>query len=319
MLCLVIIGCEKEYPPFDEYQIVGFTPMDSVKNGRLFMANDILYVMYDTIYSNVWSRVREYSLADPNHPAMLDTFEIQPVSQYEYIAYQDSFVFFHHYYGFYDDLSIINLSTHEAKDISIPGFIYDVAHANDFVFISSSDGFRVWHNSETPSEVFNDSVYHNTGHITLRDTILLEIYRQADDEYKFWNISNPSQPQVIVQGSLHHQVQPIGSISMTDQYVFCFDYYDAVYRLSYALGDSLYSSGAVYEDYSEYDMTDTLIFLVNQDRFITLNVDDLDYRITIVPSGGLYTSPIIAVETYEDRIFLLIRNKGIEIYQWRTQ
>jgi hypothetical protein len=218
-------------------------------------------------------------------------------------------------------LFILNLNTYESYRIDVQATVHDVAYADNFLFMSTYDGFRIWDISNLPSnfEVFSDSVYRSAGHLTLRDTILIEIYRDGDYKYKFWNISSPTQPQVIVQGDLYHTIYSINRISMTDQYVFCFDYSDAVYRLAYAPNDSLRYRGMLYEDYNDYDIADSLIYLINYDRFITVNVDDLSTHVTLINPWGQYTGSIIAVETYQDRLYLLVRNKGIEIYKRREQ
>ena len=66
---------------------------------------------------------------------------------------------------------------------------------------------RIWDITNLPNytEVFNDSIHRWNGCISCIDTILFETYdHYGENEFKFWNIKNPDQPQMITQGDFSY-------------------------------------------------------------------------------------------------------------------
>lgn len=318
IICSLIMYCTPEHPPFAEYQVVGFTPIDSVENGELFVSGNRLYALYDVFHYNQWSHVCEYDLADPTRPELLSAEAFDPLIISYIIGYQDSLVFLYNYY--YLDLYVFNLNRREPYLLDVEYNVYDVAHETDYLLISTYDGFRVLDISNLPNytEVFIDSGYRSSGNLSLRDTILLEVYWDSEHKFKFWNIADPEQPQIISQGSMPDQRLPIYDIHLTDQYIICFDH-DALHRYYYGPYDSLAYEDALYFSryYEDKRNSDSLIYLAFYDHIEIVRIDDFTSQcIFFSKFGGDYA---ISMEVFEGRIYGLIRNRGIQIYERRIQ
>jgi len=316
LLCLTIISCVKEYPPLGEYQIVGYAPIDTVRYGRLFVAGNHLFALYDTSLYNRWRLLREYDISDSANPQLASIEQLTPPLGQYYLSYQDSLVFFETYYtGF----MIFNLSTRESHFLDLDYSVYDVAHAESFLFVSGYGGFRVLDISDLPNhtEVFNDSVNHYEGFIAMKDTILLEVYRDYGYRFKFWNITNPDQPQVISAGEIPNAPGNISDIGLTEQFIICFDY-AALHRYYYATNDSLIYEDALYFDFSyrHQHVSDSLIYLSDYQHIEIIRTDDLTaHQIGV---GDSYYEEILSMEILEPRIYVLVRNKGIQVYERRV-
>ena len=317
ILSLMIVGCVKEYPPFDEYQVVGFTPIDSVRAGVLFVSNDKLYVLYDTLYSDRFSRIREYDLLDPTRPVLLNEQEIEQINQPYVIESEDSLVFMLRH-----DLLILNLNTKATDLLDVPS-INDFEYSDGYLFMSGSDGLLVWDISDLPNytEVFNESADHAPGFAAREDTVLLEIYPDSAYKFKFWNISNPVQPQVIAQGIMPLQSLSMNSIEMLDNKVITFGWNYGVHRFGFDSYDSLIHEDVLYMDYSpSYRLRDSLLYFCGyySSYIYVINAYDFDIqqRITVY---GPYYNHTIALEACAEKIYVLVRNQGIEIYERRAQ
>lgn len=315
LICLTIIGCVKEYPPFDEYQVIGSVPMDSVGYGRIFLADERLYTLYDPFYNDRWHLLREYDIADPQNPLLLGIEELTPLLRTYYINYQDTLVFSHSYYS---DLIIFNLSTRESHLLDLDFNVHDIAYAQHYLFVGGYNGFRVFDISGLPNyvEIFNDSVTHNGGFIALRDTILLEIYHYAGYRFKFWNVADPTQPQVIIEGEVLDPTQQIYGIGLTKQFVICFDY-GSLYRYRYDLNDPLIYEDALFFDFSYHNraVSDSLIYVADNEHIEVIRIDDLTAQ--QIGIGDSYNEGILSMEIRDERIYVLIRNKGIQVYEKR--
>ena len=316
--CTLIIYCTPEHPPFTEYQVIGFTPIDSVEYGDLFVSGNHLYALYDVSQYNQWSRVCEYDLADPTQPELLSAEEFDPMIISYVIGYQDSLVFLYNYY--YLDLYVFNLNMREPYLLDVEYNVYDVAHKTDYLLISTYDGFHVLDISNLPNytTVFIDSGYRSSGNLSLRDTILLEVYRDSEYKFKFYNIANPEQPQIISQGSMPDQRHPIYDIHLSDQYIICFNH-DALHRYYYGPYDSLTYEDALYFShyYDEQRASDSLIYLVFRDHIEIVRIDDFTSQCVFFSKfSGDYA---ISMEVFEERVYGLIRNRGIQIYERRAQ
>lgn len=312
---LAIVGCMREYPPFDEYQVAGFVPIDALQQGELFITGDRLFALYDTLHYNRWSLLREYDISDPVNLQLLSTEELSPPLEY-YFDYQDSLAFFQMHYH---NLVIFNLNARESHTLTPDYSIFDIAHSQHYLFVSGHGGFRVWDISNLPSyiEVFNDSIAHYSGFVVLRDTILLEIYREVDYRFKFWNVKNPEQPQVIGQGDLPNSPNQLYYIGMTDQFIICFAS-GVIHRYQYDLPDSLIYEDALYLDFSYYRQrtSDSLIYVADHMHLDIIRVDDFSaQQIGVVDS---YNQEIAAMEILGGRIYVMCRNKGILVYERRT-
>jgi hypothetical protein len=317
LLCIMITGCVKEYPPFDEYQVVGFAPVDSVRYGRLFLASHRLYVLYDTSYYNRWNLMREYDISNPLTPQLISFEELTMPLRAYYLNSQDTLVFFQSYYS---GLIIFNLSTRESHFLDLDPGIYDIAYAQSYLFINGYAGFRVLDISSLPNyvEVFNDSVAHYGGFIELRDTILLEVYRDNSYRYKFWNVANPTQPQIILEGELPNQPNDIDYVGLTEQYVICLDY-AALYVYRYDLNDSLVYEEAMYLDYNPDNqaVTDSLIYLADYEHIEIIRIDDFTAQQIGIGEGYYSNEGILSMGILGERIYVLIRNTGLHVYERR--
>lgn len=315
LLCLTITGCVKEYPPFDEYQVVGFAPIDTVGYGRLFLAGDRLYTLYDEAYSDRWCLMREYDISGPLIPQLISVEDLTPTLRTYYLSHQDTLVFRRSYYH---GLTILNLSTRESHSLDLDFNVYDVAYTQHYLFVSGYNGFRVLDISDLPNyvEIFNDSVAHYAALVALRDTILLEIYQESGYRFKFWNVADPAQPQVIIEGELPNPPYQMNDIGLTDQFVICFDY-AALYRYRYDLSDSLTYEDALYFDFSYYNqaVSESLIYIADYERIEIIRIDDLTLQ--QIGVGDSYNEGILSMEIRDERIYVLIRNKGIQVYERR--
>jgi hypothetical protein len=316
LLCLTIIGCVKECPPFGEYQVVGFAPIETVRYGRLFLAGDRLYALYDTSYYDRWYIMREYDISNSMNPQLMSIEELTPSLRTYYLNYQDTLVFFETYYtGF----MIFNLRTRESHFLDLDYNVYDLAYAQHYLFVSGYGGLRVLDISDLPNyvEIFNDSATHYAGFIALRDTILLEVYRDNLHRYKFWNVTDPTQPQIISEGELPNHPNAIYGVGLTEQFVICFDY-AALHRYRYDLNDSLTYEDALYFDFSyrHQDVSDSLIYVADYQHMEIIRIDDLTaHQIGV---GDSYYEEILSMEILEPRIYILVRNKGIKVYERRV-
>lgn len=316
--CALSTYCTPEYPPFGEYQVVGFTPIDSVEHGDLFVSGNRLFALYDVLYYNQWSRVCEYDLADPTQPELVSAEEFDPMTISYVIGYQDSLVFLLCYY--YLDLYVFNLNTREPYLLDVEYNVYDVAHKTDYLLVSTYDGFRVLDISNLPNytEVFIDSGYRSSGYLSLRDTILLEVYWGSEYKFKFWNIADPEQPQIISQGSMPDQRHPIYDIHLTDQFIISFDH-EALHRYRYGPYDSLTYEDAFYFShyYNDTRASDSLIYLAFLDHIEVVRIDDFTSQcIFFSKFGGDYA---ISMEVFDGRIYGLVRDRGIQVYERRAQ
>ena len=316
--CTLIIYCTPEHPPFTEYQVVGFTPIDSVGYGELFISGNRLYALYDVLHYNQWSRACEYDLANPTQPELLIAEEFDPLSISYIIGYHDSLVFLYNYYYF--DLLVFNLNTRQPYLLDVEYNVYDIAHTADYLLVSTYDGFRVLDISDLPNytEVFIDSGYRSSGNLSLRDTILLEVYWDSEHKFKFWNIADPEQPQIISQGSMPDQRYPIYDIHLTDQYIICFDH-DALHRYHYGPYDSLTYEDALHFSnyYDDKRASDSLIYLAFYDHIEVVRIDDFTSQCIFFSKFG--GDNAISMEVFEGRIYGLIRHRGIQIYERRAQ
>jgi hypothetical protein len=316
LLCLTIIDCVKEYPPFDEYQVVGFAPIDTIGYGRLFLTGERLYTLYDKFYSSQWSLMREYDISDPANPQLISAESLTPTLYTYYISHQDTLVFRRSYYH---DLIVFNLSTRESYSLDLDYNVYSAAYSQHYLFVSGYGGFRVLDISDLPNyvEIFNDSIAHYAGLVVLRDTILLEIFHESGYRFKFWNVADPAQPQVIIEGELPNPLNQINDVGLTNQFVICFDY-SALYLYCYDLNDSLVYEDAMYLDfnYSNQTVSDSLIYIADYQHVEIIRIDDFTtHRIGI---GDSYTDGILSMGILDERIYVLIRNKGIQVYDRRV-
>jgi hypothetical protein len=316
ILISILLGCTHEYPPFDEYEAVGFVPVDSVKYGMLYMNNGRLFALYDTTsYYNRWSFLREYDLHDPPVPVLENSSSLFLPPSLGYRCSQDSFVFFEESYY---DLLILNLNTLETHDLYLGYHAQDVAHREHFLFISTYDGLRVLDISNLPEylEVFNDSVGRSGAFFALRDTILIDIY-QSTGHYraKFWNIKNAENPQLIYEEELPG-IENLRDVALTDQYIILFDHY-TIYRYNHCMYDSLVYEDMLYlnQGYSSQKTTDFDIILAYGNYFELIEITDFSTQ-QITVSGDWYYQ-ILSLETFEGMIYLLIRKQGIYVLQWR--
>lgn len=312
----VIIGCQHEHPPMSEYQVVGYVPIDSVRYGKLFISGNSLFVLYDTTYNNYWTKMKEYDLSNPLEPILINTDDLDPINHYYYITYQDSFIFFH---NSYDYLQIFNLHTLQSVNIDIDYYINSLVYKNNHVFISSYSGLRIWDITNLPNytEVFNDSIHRWNGCISYIDTILFETYdHYGENEFKFWNIKNPDQPQMITQGNFSYD---FFRTDITDQFIIGF-IYESIYRFTYDFSDSLVLDEIDYIDYyqEEPKVSDSLIYLTTYDQLCVIAIDDFDEKwiINIIDYDYHYYS-FLSCEIYDNKIYVIVRDKGIYIYERR--
>ncbi len=312
----VIIGCQHEHPPMSEYQVVGYVPIDSVRYGKLFISGNSLFMLYDTTYNNRWTKMKEYDLSNPLEPILINTDDLEPINHYYYITYQDSFIFFH---NSYDYLQIFNLHTLQSVNIDTDYYINSLVYKNNHVFISSYSGLRIWDITNLPNytEVFNDSIHRWNGCISYIDTILFETYdHYGENEFKFWNIKNPDQPQMITQGNFSYD---FFRTDITDQFIIGF-IYESIYRFTYDFSDSLVLDEIDYIDYyqEEPKVSDSLIYLTTYDQLCIIAIDDFDEKwiINIIDYDYHYYS-FLSCEIYDNKIYVIVRDKGIYIYERR--
>ncbi|TET60487.1 MAG: hypothetical protein E3J47_06795 [Candidatus Stahlbacteria bacterium] len=314
----VIIGCQHEHPPMNEYQVVGYVPIDSVRYGKLFISGNSLFVLYDTTYNNYWTKMKEYDLSNPLEPILINTDDLEPINPHYYITHQDSFIFFH---NSYDYLQIFNLHTLQSVNINIDYYINSLVYKNNHVFISSYSGLRIWDITNLPNytEVFNDSIHRWNGCISYIDTILFETYdHYGENEFKFWNIKNPDQPQMITQGDFSYD---FFRTDITNQFIIGF-YYASIYRFKYDFSDSLIfeeSCSFDYYDIDESKLSNTYIYLLLHDYLNIIKIDDFDEQWIISFRDDYYYYnyySVLSQEIYNNKIYLFSK-RGIHIFERR--
>lgn len=315
----VIIGCQHEYPPMSEYQVVGYIPIDSVKYGKLFISGNSLFALYDTTYNNYWTKMREYDLSDSLEPTLINTDDLEPINPHYYITHQDSFVFFNYNYN---NLQILNLHTLQSVVISIDYNIKALAYQNNFLFISTNYGLIIWDITDLENyiEIYNenDSLYRWRECMVLRDTILFELYNGSENKFKFWNIEDPHQPQIITQGDFPYEFSGVG---ITAQFIIGFDY-TSIYRFKYDFSDSLIFEESCSFDYyqNEHKVSDSLIYLLFHDCLKIIKINDFDEQWIISLRCEnyyyyYYYSPL-SQEIYNNKIYLFSK-RGIHIFERR--
>jgi hypothetical protein len=220
----------------------------------------------------------------------------------------------------------LNLRTGNSYFLDVSYYVLDVELSGDYLFVNQGhDGFQVWDISNLPDYVvvFNDSVYRYWGCMASRDSLLLEIYRDNGYTYKFWNIADPAQPYVITEGSLPHQAYyNLHDIAMTEQYVIGFSS-AVLYRYRYDPTGSLTYEDVLsleYAYYDDYRTSDSLIYLLYPHRVDIISIDDfmLQQPIT-VNHMNYYGNYALAIEVFEEYVYLMLRDKGIRIYQRRVR
>ena len=311
---LVMITCKKEHPDYDEYQIAGYAPIDSVLYGKLFLAGDRMYVLYDTSHYNQWSLIREYDISDPVTPDLLGIEEIAlPLWTY-YLSHQDTLVFFKPYY---QGLIILDLSSREFYDLNFDFGINDIAYAQNHLFVSAYDGLRVLDISDLPNytEVFHDTAGDYPMFNVLRDTVLLEIYQVYGYQYKFWNVTNPTQPQAILEGDLPDQPYNIHRVGLTGQHLVC-SYYSNIRVYHYDLNDSLVYEDAIHLDFAPdvFVVSDSLIYIADHEHIEIIRIDEL---LRLASFGDPHNQGILSMDVRDERIYVLIRNLGVQIFERR--
>jgi len=316
ILISIVLGCKREYPPFEEYEVIGFVPVDSVISGMLFVNNDRLFALYDTTWNyNRWSFFREYDLHDPPIPVLDNSASLILPPSLGYRGHQDSLVFF---YDSYYYLLILNLHTLEVHSLHLGYHAQDVAHREHFLFISTSSGLRVLDISTLPEyvEVFNDSIGRSGAFLALRDTILIDMHQYTDHyRAKLWNIKNAENPQLIFEGELPG-INNLRDIALTDRYVVLFDPY-TIYRYNHCMYDSLVYEDMLYsnQNYSSQKTTDLQIVLAYGLYIELIDISDFSTQ-QIVISGDWYYQ-ILSLETFDETIYLLVRKQGVYVLQRR--
>lgn len=311
------IGCKHEYPPFDGYEVVGFTPIDSVHHGLLFVNDGRLFALYDTTGTYYqWSLLREYDLQDPTSPTLQSTESLSFPPSLTFRYFQENLVFFTQAYY---DLLIFNLNTLETHNIYLGYYVQDIAFKDHFLLVTSYDGLRVLDLSNLPEyvEVFNDSIYRYGAFLYLRDTVLLDMHK-FNDYYraKIWNVREPDNPEIIYEDELPN-VHTVRDVSMTDEYVILFGEY-AIQRYRHDMYDTLLYEEDFYINYSpsEKKTSDSLIYLSYAGRIEVIGIDDFESeQITI--SDDWYHQ-ILSFEIYDERIYVLVKNQGIYTLQRRA-
>lgn len=262
--------------------------------------------------------MREYDLSNPLEPTLINTDDLEPINPHYYITYQDSFIFFH---DSYDYLQIFNLHTLQSVNIDIDYYINSLVYKNNHVFISSYSGLRIWDITNLPNytEVFNDSIHRWNGCISYIDTILFETYdHYGENEFKFWNIKNPDQPQMITQGDFSYD---FFRTDITDQFIIGFSY-ELIYRFKYDFSDSLIFEESCSFDYyqNEHKVSDSLIYLLFHDCLKIIKINDFDEQWIISLRCEnyyyyYYYSPL-SQEIYNNKIYLFSK-RGIHIFERR--
>lgn len=310
---LTVTGCKQEYPPFDEYQVVGFVGIDALQRGILFINGDRLFALYDTSDYTRWSILREYDLQSPTEPALLSA-ESMPVIPAQYVVtHQDSFVFFERLNYTYN---ILNLTTREFYSFNTGYSVHDFAQKDDFLFVSANDGLHVWDISNLPQyvEVFNDTALRSNAFLRLRDTILLDIYYAYDGyRMKIWNVTSPENPLITSVSELPDQIWGLRDVAITSRYFIWFET-DQISRYRHVSYDSLVYEDAIYLDryFYEKETSDSLICLSFGSQLEIVSI--ADFSVVIEDHDG----NILSIEMFDDTIYVLIAGHGIYVIQRRT-
>ena len=321
ILVSILIGCKHEYPPFEEYEVVGFVPLDSVMYGILFVNGERLFALCDTTHvQNQWSLLREYDLQDPANPVLQNTEWLSFTPGWVYRDYQDSLVFFgKSYYGMYN-LMILNLNTDNVRTLLVEYGIQDLACKDHFLFVSTYNGLRVLDITQLPeyTEVFNDSISRAYAFLELRDTILIDTYYDYQNyRAKFWNVENPENPLLIYDGILPYIGYVSKDIGLTDEHLLLFDY-SAIQRYRHDMYDTLIYEEELYISYTptHQKTSDSLIYLSDPDRIEIIKIDDFESAKITICSDWYYQ--FLSFEIFEEMIYVLVREEGIYVLQRRA-
>lgn len=315
-----LITCQSGYPPMSDYQAVGYVPIESATSGKLFITGADLIALYDTAYNDQWAMMRRYDLSDPLEPVMIDSGSLDTPIDYNYYYYltqQDSLVFL---YRYYIPLRLLNLNTFEMVDIDVNYEVKALVYKDNFLFMNTDSGLVIWDIADVQNiiEVYNE---HNpysrwTAQMVFLDTILFECYQGYEDKFKFWNIKDPSNPQIIATGDFSYQFSGVG---MTEQYIIGY-YYELIDRFTYDFSDSLRLEESKYVDYSirEFKLSDSLIYLNSYNCLTIITIDNFDEHWAIHPREYYYYyTRFLSQEIYGTRIYALVRSEGIYIYERR--
>ncbi len=315
-LLFIILGCKHEYPPFADYEVVGFAPVDSVMYGMLFVDGECLFALYDTTGAyNRWSMLREYDLQDPTNLILQNTQSLYLPPNSTFKNYQDSLVFFQ---ASYYNYVILNLNAYEFHTLHFEYNVLDIAHKEHFLFVSTYEGLRVLDISNLPDyvEVFNDSINRYGAFLILRDTVLIDIHHFSGNyRAKIWNVKNPENPQIIYEVELPN-IHSLTDIALSNQYIIMFDPY-TIYRYNHHMYDSLVYEDMLYlnQNYSSQRTSDLHIILAYGDHIELIGITDFSTQ-QISISGDWYYQ-ILSLEIFEETIYLLVRKQGIYVLQRR--
>lgn len=164
---------------------------------------------------------------------------------------------------------------------------------------------------------------HHFGRTAINNTILFEINKTygsgSPSQYRFWNIGNASEPNIIAEGNYYFNYP--ANISMTETYVIVYESYCRILRFAHNSYDSLIleQSFGFGNECQGHALSDSIVYLLDPIHFYVATLDDFNNYVENVLWTGLpYNTKGLDLAIYDENVYILMQNKGIYIFEWRT-
>jgi len=317
-ICCIMFNCTHDLPPMSEYQIIEFTPVGAAYQGEISVYHDTLIVLY-------WERdfypchIRKYYVGDPKEPVIadIDEFDFYYQGYLHTVVNEDSFLFILEPYR-PSSIRILNLNSLTVKDVSVDYDIYGLTYDNNMLFLTADSGLRVWDISDLNNiiELYNEGDTNSRwqGQIAQNDTILFECYNDGVSRFKFWNVHDPQNPTIIAEG---HTDYYFDQIDITDQYIIA-ETSGMIFRFAYDFTDSLIFEDSLYLECGAKDLRikDSLVCLNCYSFLLIFEIDNFDENWRLYQlSSHYYHLEFLSYAIYQDKIYALIKEKGVYIYE----
>lgn len=313
----------------NEYQIVGFVPIDSIELGRLFILENELALIYSSQNdASTYDELRKYDLSNPINPELNDEIKLSKTLPEPLLYQYNKFLIFSK-----ADLIIIkvlDIYNGNVYEVNLGFQPLAIASKDSFMFILADSCLTGWNIADfsNPVMIYQDSIptCFTGGLLAISDTLMFGILN--NDSFKLWNIKLPSQPRLISSGALEYKM-PIKVIINDRNIYIAHNFAWARFFISHLTIDD---SGKVsLRESKDVDNIDD--FLVNRDtiyilthqigyyvykyRFLVGDAINFPDFWTEVPLPELVFSPNFTI--HNNYIYFFARKKGVFIYQRKEE
>ena len=322
LLFIGLNSCRRNYPPMNEYQVVGFVPIDSLEVGRIFVLDSELIVLYSSQNdASVYDRMRKYNLSNPVKPELTDEIRLTETLPEPLLSQYNKFLIFS--IADLNTIKILDFYDNRVHDMNLGFRPLAIASKDSFMFILADSCLTGWNIADfsNPVMIYRDSVLtgFTRGMLAINDTLLFAYLNNYS--FKLWNIKLPSQPQLISTGALGYGI-PIKIIfNNRNLFIADLDPY-GWWRIRYfTINDSgkvgFIDGFSPNERLNDFLVDRDTIYMLMDDRLTVSDITTFDFLLRIeVPLPTLVSRPNFV--NYNNFVYILARNKGVVIYK-RTE